>query len=559
MTIARLSFAQQIESRVASTAKDSRSVNCYFESRGQNDVDNVKRPGLTLKKLLAAGTAQGMYRFNDCLIVVISNTVYKVTSALVVSNIGSISGAVNNVYFAESSAGAYLFLHNRTYGYTIDSGMAAVTIVDSTALTTPAISIGGTGYLPGDTITFAAPGGGGTTATGTLVIDSGVITGITMTNNGSGYAVGDLPFDTTSGITITTATGSNFVASCVLNGFPAGAMALAPGAVFIDGYTVVATTAGQVFNSAIENPTSWNPLDYITAEADPDKIEGIIKHLNYIVVFGQWGTEFFYDAANPTGSPFLRNDGFKSEIGTPCGDCLTLLPQVVMYVGSSKTHGKSAYLLDGVSPKRVSTRYIDKYLNACTSNDFQGLSFRIDGHSFYLVTMPSLDLTLVYDLDEQKWYQWTSYYSAAEHAFTMWTATEFNAATYGLHATNGTLYQIDPTVASDDSVAIYWRVITNRLDSGTMNRKFYKKAQIVGDKVSATMIISHSGDDYQTWSTARTVDLSKNTRSILYQCGWDRRRAWQFLVTDNVLLRFSDFEMEIEGGDMQSDPQMQQG
>jgi hypothetical protein len=49
------------------------------------------------------------------------------------------------------------------------------------------VTAGGTGYTTPPTVTFAAPSGGGTTATGTATVSGGVVTGITITNPGSGY------------------------------------------------------------------------------------------------------------------------------------------------------------------------------------------------------------------------------------------------------------------------------------------------------------------------------------------------------------------------------------
>jgi len=55
-------------------------------------------------------------------------------------------------------------------------------------VTTVTVSAGGTGYSGTPTVTFSAPVGGGTTATGIVVVSGGVITGVTITNPGSGYS-----------------------------------------------------------------------------------------------------------------------------------------------------------------------------------------------------------------------------------------------------------------------------------------------------------------------------------------------------------------------------------
>jgi len=519
-----------------------------FETRGQDQKDTVKRPGLTeiaVNTAIAAGTGQGMYEWAGSLYVVTNNVLYKITAGLTKTTVGSMTGTVAKVWFAESSNHTYLFMHNGSHGYVLDS-VGTFTQVLATSVYEVTILAGGSGYVA-PTVTFSAPGAG-VTATGTVLFTGGVITGVTITNVGSGYS-------TAPTVTFTDASGVNASASSILNGFPDGADGIASGAVFLDGYTVVATKIGQIYSSQINNPLLWNPLDFTSAEADPDRIVGIIKHFNYICVFGEWGTEFFYDAATATGSPFLRQDSAKNEIGCPSGDSIVQFQQGIAYVGYSKIKGKQAFVLDGLSPTPISTRYIEKYLNANTDNTFTSFTFRVEGHTFYGITLTTLGITFVYDLDEKSWYNWTSYSSGAEGVYRVYTASLFNGTSYAQDINNGKIYSVDVTAYSDNGAAIYWRVVSNNLDSGSMRRKFFKSGQLVGDKVSATMSISHTDDDYATFSTARTVDLSKN-RCIIYQSGTSRRRAWQFLVTDNVPLRLFSFELNMEGGEMEGDPQL---
>ena len=87
------------------------------------------------------------------------------------------------------------------------------------------------------------------------------------------------------------------------------------------------------------------------------------------------------------------------------------------------------------------------------------------------------------------------------------------------------------------------------MDNGSTKRKFYGRLEIIGDKVAATMQIRHSGDDYNTWSNYRTVDLNAS-RSQVYLSGADRRRAWEFLVTSNAPLRLDAAEVDFRIGEM---------
>jgi hypothetical protein len=63
------------------------------------------------------------------------------------------------------------------------------------------------------------------------------------------------------------------------------------------------------------------------------------------------------------------------------------------------------------------------------------------------------------------------------------------------------------------------------------------------------MQISHTGNDYASYSTPRSVDLNA-PRSQVYLSGADRRRAWQFLCTSNVPLRLDAAEIDFRIGEM---------
>lgn len=551
MSMVRIPLTQPIRSRTASTAKDSRSVNCYFEGSVQGQRENIKRPGLlntTITPAMAAGQAQGIYKcVNGYLWIVINNAIYRIDSNFASVASGTVTGTVQNVYFAESSNDDFLFFHNGTNGY-VSSAEGAFAVIAAGRIYEVSILTGGAGYVT-PTCTFSAPPSG-TTATGTVDSTGGVVTGVTITNYGSGYV--SAPTCTINPV----GGGSGATALVSLNGFPSGAGALASGSVFLDGYTVVATKLGQIYNSDPNDPFLWNPLNTIAVESDPDFVVAIVKHFNFIVAFGSWSTEFFYNAANAEGSPFLRQDSYKNEIGCADGNSVVQYQQSVIYVGKSKTYGKSVYKLDGFIPEKISDQYIEKYLNADTDTEIQAFAFRIAGHTFYVMTLPNLDKTFVYDTDQKIWYEWTSYYSGAEHAYKVWTATEFFVGTYGVDSTSGALYKVDTSTYSDNSQPIYWRVVTNNLDAGTRHRKFFESGEVIGDKVSGTMSVNFSADDYNNFSVVRPIALN-NPRSIIWQLGQSRYRAYQFLVTADIPLRLSDFEMSVQAGEQASDPQLQ--
>ena len=98
MTIIRVPLTQEIESRTNSLSKDSKNANGFFERRNESTRDFVKRPGyinLTLTGTeLQAAQAQGTFKYDNNLYVIINNTLTKITPSLVASTIGTISGTL---------------------------------------------------------------------------------------------------------------------------------------------------------------------------------------------------------------------------------------------------------------------------------------------------------------------------------------------------------------------------------------------------------------------------------------------------------------------------------
>ena len=212
MATERIPLTQPIESRSASFTKDSRSVNCVFETRNQKR-EFIKRPGLVKATDIVSVTppaykqSQGLAEFNNKLIAMIDNTVYKINpSTYAVSTLGTTSTSTKQSYFVKNFLNNYLMIQNRNNGYLLKQDDTFTTI-DNTYVISASIVNGGSGYSEGAVVTFSAPVSG-TTATGTVVVESGVITGVTMTNKGSGYTVAPSVTFTPATTKTPTATGS---------------------------------------------------------------------------------------------------------------------------------------------------------------------------------------------------------------------------------------------------------------------------------------------------------------------------------------------------------------
>jgi hypothetical protein len=590
-----------------------------FEVRDQKR-EFIKRPGLYAVKQVVPVTppayiqGQGLTSFNSKLIPVINNTVYSVNpSTYAVTTVGSTSVSTSQSYFTKTFLDAYLFMHNKITAY-LYSKAGAFTAIANNKVVDVSIDNGGLNYSQGITLTFSSG-----TATATPTVVDGSITAVKITDAGSGYVAAPTctivkPIDCTtastgtkfyydilvtsatgiyvgmtatgtgvsptarvtniSGTTVTvdlshtatvsgnvtfSDTGSNGVLTPSLNSFPSGPYV--SGTVFLDNYVFIGDApTNRIYNSKVGDPTSWGALDFISYEQTADTLVGIAKHLNYLIAFGASSFQLMYDASNATGSPLGVAQSYTSEVGCVDGDSIVATDNTVLWVGTSKAHGQSVYLMDGVAPVRISTDSIDRHLEMNDGGSMTAYCYKFSGHSLYILTLHESNMTHVYDISQKMWYSWTQYAMASsdqanpgtyiESYFRPTFYAEVGGTGYLLDDDTATLYTLRTDIYQDNGQPIYCRTVTDISDSGSTKRKFYGRLEIVGDKITGGVLqIRHTGDDYNTWSSYRSVDLG-TARPQIYLGGSDRRRAWEFLCTSNVPLRLDGAEVDFRIGEM---------
>lgn len=172
--------------------------------------------------------------------------------------------------------------------------------------------------------------------------------------------------------------------------------------VYVDGYTVWRRPGTRsFFPSQIEDATNYNALDIASANGSIGNVVGINVNNRELIVVKEKSTEIWYNAANPTGSPFSRSpDGFK-ELG--CAASLSLVTQdnSPIMLASDKTFRR----LQGVWG-RISHYGIESILQRMAlRSDCLALPYVQEGHSFIAFTFASEGRTLVVDFNTGEWHE----------------------------------------------------------------------------------------------------------------------------------------------------------
>ena len=334
---------------------------------------------------------------------------------------------------------------------------------------------------------------------------------------------------------------------------------VAGGICSLDGYAFVCDTDGKILHNNTQNDTtanmSWSSANIISANVFSDSLKGVCRHLNYVVGIGDWSTEFFYNAGNTSGSILSRAEGTVIRYGTPNFATLWQDENLIVWLARSKDGGNCVMVLDGLTPKIVSTKAIERILNAYKVTDAYAYGVRIAGHVFYFLTLPTADKTLAFSLTDNMWCEWTTYDGSSETYFKIqdmkgYIDTNGVISYLGLHISNGSIYPLDTDNYQDVGQSIKMKVVTDKIDFQTNQRKFLPHLHLMCnliDNASAVNIsMRYTDDDYKTWNTTDDKDLRYiPTWKAL---GSFNRRAFEFTFTDNFPLRIENLEFGLRLG-----------
>lgn len=212
-----------------------------------------------------------------------------------------------------------------------------------------------------------------------------------------------------------------------------GGRTTVPGVVYLDGYFFVMDRNAVIYNCGLGDPTSWNALDFITANIEPGSGVALAKSQNYVIALKSWSTEFFYDAGNATGSPLSPVLSAFTLIGCASGESVANIDGMIAFVSKTRQKGRAVHVMAGQVQEQISTPDIERILNADTMENVYSYGVRISGHVFYVLGLRDSGLTLVYDFTSKTWGQWTSLTARTAKACTIVSSGGWATATCTAH------------------------------------------------------------------------------------------------------------------------------
>ena len=180
------------------------------------------------------------------------------------------------------------------------------------------------------------------------------------------------------------------------------------GTAYLDGRVFVMAPNGDIYQSADGDFTSWAATEFIGADIEPDKGMYLAKWNSYIMALKAYSCQFYYDAANATGSILSPAENMAFRVGCASADSVKEVAGSVAWLGQTKDgQGRSIYLMTPQGPQAISTPSVDRVLTHDDLASVNSWVAKTGAHVLYGITLGSSGVTLVYDFSTKMW----SYFS----------------------------------------------------------------------------------------------------------------------------------------------------
>lgn len=330
-----------------------------------------------------------------------------------------------------------------------------------------------------------------------------------------------------------------------------------PGAItvtYLDGYFVFNEPDSQrIWVTSLLDGTSIDPLDFASAEASPDGVVGLIADHRELWIFGTNSAEVWYNTGNPD-FPFQPIQGAFNEIGCVSPYCIAKMDNTLFWLGTDPRGRGIVYRANGYTGQRVSTHAVEWQIQQYDLSTALAYTYQQDGHQFYVLILPNMSSTFVYDVSVNMWHERAGWNNGSYTRHRSNCQMSFNDEIIVGDYENGNLYSLNLNVFSDNSGVQRWSRSWRPIPSGQNNLKRSAQHRLqldcetgvglnLGQGSDPQVMLRWSDDGGHTWSHEHWVSMGRigeyGFRAIWRRLGMTekiRDRVYEVSGTDPVRL-----------------------
>lgn len=239
---------------------------------------------------------------------------------------------------------------------------------------------------------------------------------------------------------------------------------------YIDGYFVFNQPNSQIiWVCDLLDGLSINPLDFASAESAPDTVQSIAVNNREVWIFSTNSIEVWYNAGL-VGFPLTPIQGAFNEVGCLAAYSVSKLDNSLFWLGADSRGYGMIYRNEGYTAIRVSTHAIEYAIQSYdVLSDAIGYTYQQDGHSFYVLTFPTVGKTWVYDVATQMWHERAGFFNGEFTRHRSNCQMAFNNEVIVGDYENGNVYALDLEVYDDNVGVQKWLRSWRALPSGANN------------------------------------------------------------------------------------------
>ena len=318
--------------------------------------------------------------------------------------------------------------------------------------------------------------------------------------------------------------------------------------VFLDSYLFQCQSNGKIWQSDLNDFDNWSDTGFLSAAAKGDALEAVHVQRDRLLGLGKKSIESYYNRGRPTGSILQRIEQNRLSFGLSAKETMAWVGDLLMFVGESQEGARSVWMLQGGEIKEVSDSVVNRFLNAegTSLSSASAWMGHAAGQLVYVLNLSSADRTFVYNVATQRWDgEWED--AAGGSQFNGAYATQLNGTTYVQDAANGRVYTFPPTTYQDSETTFTVTLQTEGRDQKTSNRKTIEYVELEGDtQTSGTATLEYSDDDFQSWVTLGTFDLTEERKRIHRGGTYKGKRAWRLTHAANTAFRAKRLRVKFE-------------
>lgn len=352
-----------------------------------------------------------------------------------------------------------------------------------------------------------------------------------------------LTVDSGSQITLSANATSGAATSTALTKTPLAKIVSLPGSavgkfVYLDGYLFFADeTNKRIYQSGLNNITSWGASDYITVQSSGEAIAGIARVGSRLAALCSASIEFFYNAGNPSGSVLTSQKELFRRIGVSGGSATNASSTVPVYAYSGDTvfflgteggQSRGIYAMAGTEIKKISTPEIDRQISRSAAGTYWLISaFHDRGKNYVVVSETSSPLRNFIGCLENG--MWTDAYFFSD---TIGGWTIFGGGIVGYtgsnttdtsmvfcvnsRGTDGVVYRLRNDIYTDNGTAFTLSCQTSKTDFGSEKLKTIKNVALLGADIQpAVKYLSLDGSGSATTPDSASVSPTGDIELIV--------------------------------------------